>query len=354
MKKYNVALVGATGVVGQETLSILHERNFPIDNLYCIASRNSLGKKVNFGGESIDVDVLESFDFKKCDLVISCAGSNVSSQFVDDVIAMGKTVIDEASIYRLRQDIPLVIPEINKSLIIEKRPKLISSPNCCVVPIALVINNIVELGIETIYVTSLQSVSGAGMKYISELYERSISKLTSHIGSTGNDNHRNESDYEIETNDEFEENHNMLFDREIEFNLIPKIGKFVDNGYTEEELKISNELSKIFQGAFMTYATCVRVPVFIGHSFVLNIDFKADVSLTDLVSRFLVTDGVIFEDEEYVTPSEMVGTNLVNVSRLRKSKSNSISLWLTYDNLRKGAALNMVQIAENIVASGTI
>lgn len=331
---YNIAVVGATGNVGREVLSILAEGDLPINEVFALASAKSAGKKISFGDATIKVQNLEDFNFADCDIAIFSAGSKVSQEFAP-IAAKSCIVIDNTSYFRTRDDIPLVIPEINgHELASYYNSNIIANPNCVVAQLALVMAPLHrENPIKRLVVTSLQSVSGAGKKAMDELYDQTKAKLM------------------------YAELKSEVFERPIAFNAIPKIGDIEQNGYTEEENKISQEIKKILSYDIEVTATCVRVPVFIGHSVSVNVEFETPISVREAESLLRSAKGVALVSSkgegQFITPCECVGDDEVYVSRVRVDESNpcALNLWIVADNLRKGAALNAVQIAQELVKS---
>ncbi|MES2214450.1 MAG: aspartate-semialdehyde dehydrogenase [Pseudomonadota bacterium] len=332
--KYNIAVVGATGNVGRETLKILAERNFPVDEIHAIASPSSLGKKLSFGEDKIiAVEALGDFDFRGIDIVFSSAGSKISKQFVKRAVEDGAIVIDKTSLYRMENDVPLVVPEVNGAEIAKfKKSKIISNPNCVAIPIATVLKPLDNVAtVKRVVASTYQSTSGAGRNGMDELYEQTKSKYSYQNSSVSS------------------------FERQIAFNVIPKIDNFEANGSTMEESKIANEVRKILGSHIRITTTCVRVPVFIGHSISLNVEFNNEMSAEKAYEILSGTKGIITLSQnskaKYTTPLEVVGKDEVFVSRIRvdESQKNTINMWVVVDNLRKGAALNAVQIAEELI-----
>lgn len=332
-KKYNIAIVGATGVVGRETLRILAERNFPIDNIYAIASENSSGQKVSFGEDKVlTVEPLDGFNFSKVNIVFSSAGAHISRKFVHKAIEAGAIVIDKTSLFRMEENVALVVPEVNGALIHNRKSNIIANPNCIAIPIAVALKPLDNAArIKRIVASTYQSTSGAGREGMDELHDQTKSKfLHDQLASS-------------------------FFERQIAFNLIPKIGDFEDDNYTEEEHNISDELAKIMGSHVKSTVTAVRVPLFVGHSVSLNVEFERAMDAELALEILSEADGVnvISHESEmkYITPVETVGEDSVYAMRIRNdaTKANTINLWLTTDNLRKGAALNAVQIAEEVI-----
>jgi aspartate-semialdehyde dehydrogenase len=326
-KLFNVAVIGATGNVGRETLDILAERKFPVKNIFAIASSSSLGMEVSFGDAVVKIIALETVDFSKIDIAFFSAGSEISKKYAQKASALGCIVIDKSSYFRLDPEIPLIVPEVNLvELAKYKHNKLIANPNCCTIPLVTALKPLDNAAkIERIIISTYQSTSGAGKEAMDELY------------------HQTKSSYA------FNESNSTIFPKPIAFNIIPQIGTFLEDGYTSEEQKIALEIEKIMGSHIKASITCVRVPVFVGHSMSVNVEFKQQLNAAEAAEILSESDGVkVALDNQYLTPKEVVGDDLVHISRLRDdhSRKNTINMWICADNLRKGAALNAVQIAE--------
>lgn len=333
-KKLVVAVVGATGNVGHEVLNYLHDRQFPVSKVIALASENSVGKSVSFGNESMPVLDLRHFDFKGVDIAFFCVGSEISRKYAKDAVAKGCTVIDKSSLYRLDKDVPLIVPEANIDKLIEIRgkPSIISNPNCCVIPLVVALNPLHNAAkIKRVVVSTYQSVSGAGKTAMDELYMQTKAKFI------------------------FEELKPKMFPTQIAFNLFPHAGEFDQNGSTDEELKVQEEVKKIISKNIKLSVTCVRVPVFVSHSLSVNVEFDNELSAKEVEEILRESDGIsvnsIGNEVKYTTPIDATGNDEVFVSRIRDDLSlkNAINLWICTDNLRKGAALNAVQIAETLI-----
>ena len=333
-KMINIAVVGATGNVGRKVLEILKERSFPVRNAYALASRGSVGKKVSFGeDEVLPIETLENFDFSKTDIVFSCVNSDVTESYYKNAIKAGATIIDKSSLFRQDPEIPLIVPEVNSHILSElPKSRIISSPNCCVIPLVTALSPLDHAAkIKRIIVSTYQSVSGAGKEYMDDLYNQTKSSFLFHEPIEGK------------------------FERKIAFNLIPKIDDFNANGDSLEEEKICQETVKILGRHLAISVTSVRVPVFIGHSLSVNIEFENHLSATEAEEILSEAEGVVVLEQEsnmqYITPVEVVGDDSVYVCRIRNdpSRNNCLNLWIVSDNLRKGAATNAVQIAESIL-----
>jgi aspartate-semialdehyde dehydrogenase len=327
MTKYNIAVVGATGVVGWELLQILKERNFPVGNVHALASRQSIGKEVSFGEtEILKIESLDSFDFSSVDIVFSAAGSGVSKNFVPEALKKGCYVIDKTSAYREDEKVPLIVPEVNIDVL--KDHKLISNPNCIAIPLTIVLDKLRKFApIKRVVISTYQSVSGAGRKAMDELFNQTKSMMM------------------------YQDPQPNIFPKRISFNIIPKIGELDEENNSDEETKIINETKKILGENIHVSATCVRVPVFIGHSVSVNVEFSQDFSIDEIVDSFEDDDLINYYAQNFITPIEIVKSDEIAISRLRRDKSVpfGLNLWMVADNIRKGAALNAVQIAEHLV-----
>lgn len=333
-KKYNVAIAGATGNVGREIIQILEDRDFPIDKLYLLASSKSKGQKIDFKGDEIVVEDLAGFDFSKVQISLFSPGGKVSAEFAPKAAKAGCLVIDNTSHFRMHENVPLIVPEVNASSLEEffnddDRSNIIANPNCSTIQMVVALKPLHDESIiNRVVVSTYQSVSGAGKEAMDELFNQTQN---------------------VYTNKNIEKN---KFTKQIAFNVIPHIDSFVDNGNTKEEEKMINETKKILDEGIKVSATCARVPVFISHAESINVEFDSPLSdekASDLLKNF---DGVSVidyrKDEGYVTPVEAAGEDKVYVSRIRNDDSvdNGLNIWVVSDNLRKGAALNAVQIAE--------
>jgi len=333
-KKYNVAIAGATGNVGREIIQILEDRDFPIDKLYLLASSRSKGQKIDFKGNEIVVEDLAEFNFSKVHIGLFSPGGKVSAEFAPKAAKAGCLVIDNTSYFRMHENVPLIVPEVNASSLEEffnddDRSNIIANPNCSTIQMVVALKPLHDESIiNRVVVSTYQSVSGAGKEAMDELFNQTQN---------------------VYTNKNIEKN---KFTKQIAFNVIPHIDSFVDNGNTKEEEKMINETKKILDEGIKVSATCARVPVFISHAESINVEFDSPLSdekASDLLKNF---DGVSVidyrKDEGYVTPVEAAGEDKVYVSRIRNDDSvdNGLNIWVVSDNLRKGAALNAVQIAE--------
>ena len=337
-QKYNIAVVGATGAVGNEIIQILEQRDFPIDNLYLLASAKSKGKKIEFKGEELIVEDLAEFDFSKAHIGLFSPGGKISAEFAPKAAKAGCIVIDNTSHFRMQNNVPLIVPEVNPNALEEffqddKRTNIISNPNCSTIQMVVALKTLHENSIiNRIVVSTYQAVSGAGKIGMDELFNQTQN---------------------IYANQEVKKN---KFTKQIAFNVIPHIGSFLDNGNTEEEQKMIDETKKILDEGIKVSATCVRTAVFIGHSEAINIEFDSPLDAKEAQEILEKSEGISVidhrKDEGYVTPVEIAGEDKVYISRIRNDETldNGISLWVVSDNLRKGAALNAVQIAELIIS----
>ena len=329
---YRIAVVGATGNVGREMLNILAERQFPLDEVAAVASARSTGDIIDFGdsGEELKVKNLEHFDFTGWDMALFAAGGEISKGHAPRAAQSGCTVIDNSSYFRMDPDVPLIVPEVNSEAIAGYRAKnIIANPNCSTAQLVVALKPLHDAAkIKRVVVATYQSVSGAGKAGMDELFEQS----------------RN-----IFVGDSVEP---VKFTKQIAFNVIPHIDSFLDDGSTKEEWKMVVETKKILDPKIKVTATCVRVPVFVGHSEAVNIEFEREISADEARDILREAPGIMVVDKReaggYVTPVEAVGEYATYVSRIREDSTveNGLSLWCVSDNLRKGAALNAVQIAE--------
>lgn len=327
---YKVAVVGATGNVGHEMLNILDERNFPVSDVIALASERSAGKEVSFGDRDLKVQDLAKFDFKGVDIVLSSPGAKVSAEYSPKAAAAGAVVIDNTSHFRMDPDVPLVVPEVNPQAIAGHTKKgIIANPNCSTIQMVVALKPLHDRAkIKRVVVSTYQSVSGAGKPGMDELFNQSR-KFFVHDGV----------DHDV-------------FPKQIAFNAIPQIDVFMDDGRTKEEWKMDVETKKILDSAIEVCANCVRLPVFIGHAEMVNVEFENPISAKEakkiLKDAPSVTVIDLESEMEFITPAEIAGEDDVFISRIREdvSQSNTLNFWCVSDNLRKGAALNAVQIAE--------
>ena len=329
---YRIAVVGATGSVGREMLQILAERQFPLDEVAAVASSRSTGDVIDFGdsGETLKVKNLEHFDFAGFDMALFAIGSEGSKLHAPRAAQAGCTVIDNSSLYRMDPDVPLIVPEVNADAIAGYRAKnIIANPNCSTAQMVVALKPLHDVArIKRVVVATYQSVSGAGKQGMDELFNQSRNIF---VGDTAEPE---------------------KFTKQIAFNVIPHIDDFLEDGSTKEEWKMVVETKKILDPKIKVTATCVRVPVFVGHSEAVNIEFENEISAKEAQDILRESPGIMLvdkrEDGGYVTPVECVGDYATFVSRVREDPTvdSGLSMWIVSDNLRKGAALNAVQIAE--------
>ncbi len=328
---YKVVVVGATGNVGREMLNILAEREFPVDEIAALASRRSLGTEVSFGDRTLTTQDLDTFDFSGWDIALFAVGSEATKQYAPRAAKAGCVVIDNSSLYRYDADIPLIVPEVNPEAIHGYAKKnIIANPNCSTAQMVVALKPLHDRAtIKRVVVSTYQSVSGAGKEGMDELWDQ-----TKAIYNPVDDKPAKK------------------FTKQIAFNVIPHIDVFLDSGETKEEWKMVAETKKIVDPAIKVTATCVRVPVFVGHSEAVNIEFEDHLDEDEAREILRTAPGILVvdkrEDGGYVTPVECVGDYATFISRIRQDSTidNGLNLWCVSDNLRKGAALNAVQIAE--------
>jgi aspartate-semialdehyde dehydrogenase len=330
---FKVAVVGATGNVGREMLAILAERSFPADEVIPLASRKSQGIDVSYGDRTLKCKALDHFDFSDIDICLMSAGSAVSKEYSPRIAAKGAVVIDNSSCWRYDADVPLVVPEVNPEALADFRKRgIIANPNCSTAQLVVALKPLHDHArIKRVVVSTYQSVSGAGKEAMDELFAQTKAVFTAG---------------EIET---------KKFPKRIAFNLIPQIDVFMEDGFTKEEWKMVAETKKMIDPKIKLVATCVRVPVFIGHSEAVNIEFEEPVSVEEARQILARAPGCIVLDRRepggYVTPYEAAGEDATYISRIREDATveNGLVLWCVSDNLRKGAALNTIQIAEALI-----
>ena len=330
---YKVAVVGATGNVGREMLDILSERNFPADEVVAIASRRSQGVECSFGDKTLKVKALDHFDFSDVDICLMSAGGAVSKEWSPKIAAQGAVVIDNSSAWRMDPDVPLIVPEVNADAIVGFTKKnIIANPNCSTAQLVVALKPLHDKAkIKRVVVATYQSVSGAGKDAMDELFSQSKAVFTLD---------------EVET---------KTFSKRIAFNVIPQIDVFMEDGFTKEEWKMVVETKKILDPKIKLTATCVRVPVFVGHSEAVNIEFEQPITADEAREILRNAPGCLVIDKRetggYVTPYECVGEDATYISRIREDATidNGLQIWVVSDNLRKGAALNAVQIAECLI-----
>jgi len=334
---YRVAVVGATGNVGREMLNILEELNFPVDEMHAIASRKSKGVEVSWGDRTLKCQDLETFDFSTVDLVLMSAGGTVSKAWSEKIGKAGPIVIDNSSAFRMDPDVPLIVPEVNPDAVKQIRKNIVANPNCSTAQLVVALKPLHDAArITRCVVSTYQSVSGAGKEGMDELWNQ-----TKAIYGLGDARPKK-------------------FPKQIAFNVIPYIGTFRDDGYTDEEAKMWDETHKMLDPDIKLTVTCVRVPVFVGHSEAVTVEFERPLAADEARAILREAPGVLVVDKQeadgYITPVDAAGEHAVYVSRIRKDHTveNGLSLWVVSDNLRKGAALNAVQIAQLLDETGTI
>ena len=330
---YNIVVVGATGNVGREMLNILAERQFPVAKIAVLASRRSLGTEVSFGDDTLKTKDLYTFDFSGWDMALFAIGSDATKKYAPKAAAAGCVVIDNSSLYRYDPDVPLVVPEVNADAVLGYAKKnIIANPNCSTAQMVVALKPLHDRAkIKRVVVSTYQSVSGAGKSGMDELWDqtKAIYNPTSEVSAT-------------------------TFQKQIAFNVIPHIDVFMEDGSTKEEWKMVAETKKIVDTSIKVTATCVRVPVFVGHSEAINIEFEEFLDEDEARDILREAPGIMVIDKResggYVTPIEAVGDFATFISRIRQDSTidNGLNLWCVSDNLRKGAALNAVQIAETL------
>jgi len=335
---YRVAVVGATGSVGREMMMILEELEFPVDEIHAVASRKSIGVEVSFGDRILKCVALDQFDFSKVDIVLMSAGGTVSKEWSPRIGKAGPVVIDNSSAWRMDPDVPLVVPEVNPDAVaMFRRKNIIANPNCSTIQLVVALKPLHDAArIKRVVVSTYQSVSGAGKQGMDELWDQTKGIFV--LGPT--DPH--------------------VFPKQIAFNVIPFIGAFKDDGYTDEESKMWNETHKMLDPDIKLTVTCVRVPVMVGHSEAVNIEFETPLDADEAREILRDAPGVMVVDKHdetgYITPKDAQGEFAVYVSRIRNDATvpYGLNLWVVSDNLRKGAALNAVQIAQLLHERGLI
>ena len=329
----NIAIVGATGNVGRKILEVLEKKRLPLDNLYLVASSKSAGKKIYFRGKDIEVSELENFNFSKVRIAFFAAGGKISERFVEKA-AMHCLVIDNSSFFRMDPDVPLIVPQVNSNALNNIKKNIIANPNCSTAQLVIALKPLHDLFvIKRIVISTYQSVSGAGKASMDELIKQT--KLALDGKNIKSEN----------------------FTKQIAFNAIPHIDVFSDDGYTKEELKMSNETKKILDDKIELTATCVRIPISVSHSESVNIQFEKTFSLGQIKEALNSFDGCKVIDERidggYSTPLEAEGKDETFISRIREDRTvkNGLNLWIVSDNLLRGAALNAVEIAETLITN---
>ncbi|EKF41764.1 aspartate-semialdehyde dehydrogenase [Nitratireductor indicus] len=335
---FKVAVAGATGNVGREMLNILEERGFPADEIVPLASRRSVGTEVSYGDKTLKVKALESYDFSDTDICLMSAGGSVSKEYSPKIGKQGCVVIDNSSAWRYDPDVPLIVPEVNPDDVDGFTKKnIIANPNCSTAQLVVALKPLHDAAtLKRVVVSTYQSVSGAGKEGMDELFEQTRAVFVADPIST------------------------KKFTKRIAFNVIPHIDVFMEDGFTKEEWKMVAETKKMLDPKIKLTATCVRVPVFIGHSEAVNMEFEKPITADEAREILREAPGCQVidkrEDGGYVTPYESAGEDATYISRLREDPTidNGLAMWVVSDNLRKGAALNTIQIAELLIARGLI
>jgi len=335
---YNIAIIGATGNVGRALLEILSERQFPASEVFAIASRRSLGTEVSFGDKTLKCHDLEQFDFSSCDIALMSAGGELSKEWSPKIAAKGCVVIDNSSAWRYDMDVPLVVPEVNPDAIAGFAKKnIIANPNCSTAQLVVALKPLHDAAtIRRAVVATYQSVSGAGKEAMDELWTQTKGIFVTDPPTP------------------------QKFTKQIAFNVIPHIDVFMEDGYTKEEWKMVAETKKILDKNIKLTATCARVPVFVGHSEAINLEFEKPITADEARDILREAPGCMVvdkhEDGGYVTPVECVGEYATFISRIREDATveNGLNIWVVSDNLYKGAALNTVQIAETLINRGLL
>ncbi len=335
---YRVAVVGATGAVGREMLNILEELEFPVDKIHAIASRKSIGMEVGWKAGVIKCEDVAQFDFSTVDVVLMSVSGAFSREWAPKIGAAGPIVIDNSSAFRMDPDVPLIVPEVNPDAVsLARRKNIIANPNCSTAQLVVALKPLHDAArIKRVVVSTYQSVSGAGSEGMEELWNQTKGVFV--LGAPPP----------------------SVFPKQIAFNVIPYIGEFQDDGYTDEEAKMWNETHKMIDPSIKLTVTCVRVPVMVGHSESVNIEFYDALDEDDARDILRDSPGILVIDKRdstgYITPKEAQGEHAVYVSRIRNDKTveHGLSMWVVSDNLRKGAALNAVQIAQLLAERGLI
>ena len=329
----NIAIIGATGNVGRKTLEVLEKKNIKIDKLFLVASSNSAGKKINFRGDDHIVHDLNNYDFSNAKITFFAAGGKIAQEYAE-LAAKSTIVIDNSSFFRMDPDVPLIVPQVNSEKIKEMKKNIVANPNCSTAQLVIALKPLHDLfKIRRVVVSTYQSVSGGGKAPMDELIDQTKLYLDGKNIESKN------------------------FTKQIAFNVIPHIDVFTEDGYTKEELKMTNETKKILDNKIELSATCVRIPVLVSHSEAVNIEFEKSFSLDKVREALKNAEGCEVVDERkdggYSTPLEAAGKDETFISRIREDKTqkNSLNMWIVSDNLLRGAALNSVEIAETILGN---
>ncbi len=329
----NIAIIGATGNVGRKTLEVLEKKNIKIDKLFLVASSNSAGKKINFRGDDHIVQDLNNYDFSNAKITFFAAGGKIAQEYAE-IAAKSTIVIDNSSFFRMDPDVPLIVPQVNAEKIKEMKKNIVANPNCSTAQLVIALKPLHDLfKIRRVVVSTYQSVSGGGKAPMDELIDQTKLYLDGKNIESKN------------------------FTKQIAFNVIPHIDVFTEDGYTKEELKMTNETKKILDNKIELSATCVRIPVLVSHSEAVNIEFEKSFSLDKVREALKNAEGCEVVDERkdggYSTPLEAAGKDETFISRIREDKTqkNALNMWIVSDNLLRGAALNSVEIAETILGN---
>ena len=329
----NIAIIGATGNVGRKTLEVLEKKNIKIDKLFLVASSNSAGKKINFRGVDHIVQDLNNYDFSNAKITFFAAGGKIAQEYAE-IAAKSTIVIDNSSFFRMDPDVPLIVPQVNAEKIKEMKKNIVANPNCSTAQLVIALKPLHDLfKIRRVVVSTYQSVSGGGKAPMDELIDQTKLYLDGKNIESKN------------------------FTKQIAFNVIPHIDVFTEDGYTKEELKMTNETKKILDNKIELSATCVRIPVLVSHSEAVNIEFEKSFSLDKVREALKNAEGCEVVDERkdggYSTPLEAAGKDETFISRIREDKTqkNALNMWIVSDNLLRGAALNSVEIAETILGN---
>ena len=335
----NIAIVGATGNVGRKMLEVLEQKKISIDQLFLVASTRSAGQKVNFNGKEHEIFNLETYDFSKAEITFFAAGGKISEKYAEKA-AKHTTIIDNSSFFRMDEDVPLIVPQVNPEAISVLKKNIIANPNCSTAQLVIALKPLHdEFNIKRVVISTYQSVSGGGKASMDELIEQTKMHLKNYLHPESGLN-------KIESKN---------FTKQIAFNAIPHIDIFADDGYTKEELKMVNETKKILSDKIELTATCVRIPVLVSHAESVNIEFEKPINLKKINLLLNNAEGCEVldkrEDGGYITPIEAEGKNETYISRIRedKTKENTINMWIVSDNLLRGAALNAIEIAELLI-----
>jgi len=335
---YKIAIVGATGNVGKEMLDILDERGFPADTVVPLASRRSQGKEISFGDKTLKIKALDSYDFSDTDIALMSAGGDISKEWAPKIAAQGCVVIDNSSAFRYDEDVPLIVPEVNPDAVEGFTKKnIIANPNCSTAQLVVALKPLHDKAkIKRVVVSTYQSVSGAGKEAMDELFNQTRAVFVADpVEST-------------------------VYPKRIAFNVIPHCDVFMEDGYTKEEWKVLAETKKMLDKNIKVTCTAVRVPVFVGHSEAVNIEFENEISADEARSILREAPGCLVVDntqeDTYMTPYECAGEDATYISRIREDATveNGLNIWVVSDNLRKGAALNTIQIAELLINRGLL